>query len=56
MPHTVKSYITKQFSNTLAYQKKKYEIIWFHGTRTDDIDSIDKNGLLQKQNQTDYHF
>lgn len=47
-PHTVKSYIAEQFFQHFGQPKEKYETIWFHGTRTADVDSIYKNGLLPK--------
>jgi len=48
MPHTVKAYITDQFFKRFGLPKEKFETIWFHGTRTADIDSIYINGLLPK--------
>lgn len=48
MPHTDKSYITERFFQHFDQPKERYETVWFHGTRTADIDSIFKNGLLPK--------
>ncbi|WP_146074388.1 hypothetical protein [Pokkaliibacter plantistimulans] len=48
MPHTDKIYVANEFFKKFGLPKENYETIWFHGTRTDNIQSISAHGLLPK--------